>query len=201
MVGMTNLKDSNNADDRNQGAEPEDGSIQENGGQNNLDNGRRLNETDLWKQFEAAHADDLDDISNSRSAKQFEKQAKRQEKKAVLSVTDIRPDSFVNNRSMPRGPRDFENSWLDTEDVMDRFDSFVPPNPSLGHFNPVKCTFWVLLLIGIAGLIAALYISQLTTIMGVVFGLCALIGGVGLLTMHRAYQGPDAHGFNDGAQV
>jgi hypothetical protein len=198
---MTNLKDSNNADDRNHGSESEDGSVHENTGHNNINNDHGLSETDLWKQFEEAHAGDLDDISNSRSAKQFEKQAKRQEKKAVLSVTDIRPDSFVNNNTTPHGPRDFENSWLDTEDVMDQFDNFVPPNPSLGHFNPVKCTFWALLLIGIAGLIAALYISQLTTIMGVVFGLCALIGGVGLLTMHRTYNGPSAEDFDDGAQV
>jgi hypothetical protein len=201
VVGMTNLKDSNNADDRSQRSEPEDGSVHENTGHDNIDNGHRLSENDLWKQFEEAHAGDLDDISNSRSAKQFEKQAKRQEKKAVLSITDIRPDSFVNNNTTPHGPRDFENSWLDTEDVMDQFDNFVPPNPSLGHFNPVTCTFWVLLLIGIAGLIAALYISQLTTIMGVVFGLCALVGGVGLLTMHRTYKGPGAEDFDDGAQV
>ncbi|MBB2955363.1 hypothetical protein FHX77_000771 [Bifidobacterium commune] len=198
---MTNLKDSNNADDRNQGSEPEDRSVHENTGQNNIDNDHGRSKTDLWKQFEEAHADDLDDISNSRSAKQFEKQAKRREKKTALSVTDITPDSFVDNTSMRRGPRDFENSWLDTEDVLDRFDDFIPPNPSLGHLNPVKCTFWALFLIGIAGLIAALYVSQLTTIMGVVFGSSALIGGVGLLTMHRTYRGPGADGFNDGAQL
>lgn len=198
---MTNLKDTNNADDRDHETEPEDGSLYGNSGQNNIDNDHRLNESDVWKQFEEAHSDDLDDISNSRSAKQFEKQAKRQEKKAILSIADIRPDSFANNTSMPRGPRDFENSWLDTEDVLDRFDDFIPPNPPLGHFNPVKCTFWALLLIGIAGLVAALFLSQFAHIMGMIFGLCALIGAVGLLTTHRAYEGPGDDDCDDGAQV
>ncbi|MDF7664791.1 DUF308 domain-containing protein [Bifidobacterium sp. ESL0745] len=161
---------------------------------------------DMWKQFEAEHAEDLDDISNSRNAKRFEKHAKREEKKALLSVDDITPDSFAggfsSSSSKQHGPRDFEgSSWLDADNVMDGFDDFTPPNPDLGHLDPVKVVFWALLIIGIAGLIAAVFFPRFAAIMGLVFGLCALIGGVGLLGMHRGHAPTQTDYYDDGSRV
>lgn len=161
---------------------------------------------DMWKQFEAEHADDLNDISNSHNAKRFEKHAKREEKKALLSVDDITPDSFAggfsSSSSKQHGPRDFEgSSWLDADNVMDSFDDFTPPNPELGHLDPVKVVFWALLVIGIAGLIAAVFFPRFAAIMGLVFGVCALIGGVGLLSMHRGRTPTQTDYYDDGSRV
>ncbi|WEV70074.1 DUF308 domain-containing protein [Bifidobacterium sp. ESL0775] len=160
----------------------------------------------MWKQFEAEHADDLDDISSSRNAKRFEKRAKREEKKALLSVEDITADSFADgfssSSSKQHGPRDFEgSSWLDTDDVMDRLDDFTPPNPDLGHLDPVKVVFWALLIAGIAGLIAAVFFPRFASILGLVFGLCALIGGVGLLSLHKGHSQTRTDYFDDGSRV
>ena len=41
-----------------------------------------------WAAFEAEHQADLHDVASSRQAKKFEKQAKKREKEALLSVMD-----------------------------------------------------------------------------------------------------------------
>ncbi|WEV73495.1 DUF308 domain-containing protein [Bifidobacterium sp. ESL0798] len=124
----------------------------------------------------------------------------------MLSIEKVAPDSSAqgasSKSSKPHGPRDFEgSSWLDTDDVMDSFDDFTPPNPDLGHLNPVKVVFWALLVVGIAGLIAAVFLPRFAGIMGLVFGLCALIGGVGLLTMHKGFRQTQTDYFDDGSRV
>ena len=88
-----------------------------------------------WAQFAAEHAEDLNDVERSRNAKRFEKHAQRKEKEALLSVDDLDPAAFAGGAG--RGPRDFTgSSWLDTDDVMDRYgDPFTPPNPDLGPVN------------------------------------------------------------------
>ncbi|WEV41524.1 DUF308 domain-containing protein [Bifidobacterium sp. ESL0682] len=205
---MTSLKDSNNADDNHGDADSNatpvdhhDDATETSAIMNNTNGG---NTDDMWKQFEAEHADDLSDISSSHNAKRFEKHAKREEKKALLSVEDITPDSFArgSSSSKPHGPRDFVgSSWLDADDVMDSFDDFTPPNPDLGHFDPVKVVFWGLLIVGIAGLIALVFFPRFATIMGLVFGLCALIGGVGLLSVHKGHSQTRMDYFDDGSRV
>ncbi|MCO6558386.1 MAG: DUF308 domain-containing protein [Bifidobacterium sp.] len=207
---MTSLKDSNNSDDKRDGANSGAGSNAVSSGRGSKQDTRSgaAAEEEAWKQFEAEHADDLGDISSSRNAKRFEKRAKREEKKALLSVEDITPDSFANgfssssSSSKPRGPRDFEgSSWLDTDNVMDSSDDFTPPNPDLGHPDPVKVVFWGLLVVGIAGLIAAVFFPRFAGIMGLVFGLCALIGGVGLLTKHKGFHQTQTDYYDDGSRV
>lgn len=205
---MTSLKDSNNSDDNRDDADSDAGSNAGSGENGNAENTRpdAASLEEAWKRFEDEHAEDLDDISSSRNAKRFEKRAKRREKKALLSVEDITPDSFAkqssSSSSKSHGPRDFEgSSWLDVDDVMDGFDDFTPPNPDLGHLDPVKVVFWGLLIAGIAGLIAALFVPRFASIMGIVFGLCALIGGVGLLGMHKGYRQTRTDYFDDGSRV
>lgn len=82
---------------------------------------------------------DLHDVASSRQAKKFEKQAKKREKEALLSVDDLDIGSFTDDARPSRGgkkgkqsgPRDFTgSSWLDTDNVMDAYDDggFAPPN-------------------------------------------------------------------------
>ena len=133
-----------------------------------------------WAAFEAEHQDDLSDVAASRNAKRFEKHAQRKEKEALLSVDDLTADSFAKS-GPARGPRDFTgSSWLDTDDVMDRYgDDFVPPNPKIGHVGGAKLLFWILL----------------------VAGICIIIGGAGLLARHKGFNETRTDYFDDGARV
>lgn len=132
-----------------------------------------------WAEFANSHADDLKAVERSRSAKRFEKHAQRQEKEALLSVNDLDQGTFVGDMpSTGRGPRDFTgSSWLDTDRVMDRYgEDFVPPNPKIGPVKLSKLVFWVLLVAGVIGIIASVFMPALASILGSIFGLCALIG-------------------------
>ena len=50
-----------------------------------------------WAAFEAEHRADLHDVASSRQAKKFEKQAKKREKEALLSVDDLDIGSFTDD--------------------------------------------------------------------------------------------------------
>ena len=112
------------------------------------------------------HADDLQAVEHSRSAKRFEKHAQRREKEALLSIQDLDQGTFTDDTPQGRGPRDFTgSSWLDTDSVMDRYgDDFTPPNPSIGHVKISKLVFWVLLIAGVAGIIASAFMPALAGI-------------------------------------
>lgn len=188
---MTDLNNSN-ADDERTNPTPDDG---------NLD--------DAWAAFAAAHADDLKDVESSRQAKRFEKHAQRKEKEALLSVNDLDAGTFTDDvrpmrdRVNQQGPRDFTgSSWLDTDDVMDRYgEDFVPPNPQIGPVKTSKLVFWVLLIVGIAGLIGSVFVPSLAAILGTVFGLCAILGAGGLIMQHKGHTETRADEFDDGARV
>lgn len=155
---------------------------------------------EAWAQFAQAHAEDFRAIERSKDAKQFSKQAARQEKEALLSVHDLKEDSFTAHA---RGPRDFTgSSWLDTDNVMDRYgDDFVPPHPSFGkpRFSLLLC--WVLFLIGVFGIIASTLLPAAIGVLGTVFGLCLLIGGAGLLAQLRGFHDTRTDPDDDGARV
>lgn len=154
-----------------------------------------------WAQFTAEHADDLNDVERSRNAKRFEKHAQRKEKEALLSVNDLDASAFAG--ATGRGPRDFTgSSWLDTDDVMDRYgEPFIPPNPEIGPVKASKLVFWILLVVGIAGVIASVFIPALTGILGTVFGVCVLIGGAGLIVQHKGHNDTKTDYCDDGARV
>lgn len=94
------------------------------------------------------YSDDLGDVERSHTAKKFDRHAtrkeKREEKKAILSVNDLKQGSFVDSS----GPRDFtQSSWLDTDDVMDRGSVFTPPIPIWVRFagrvsSAASCSSW-----------------------------------------------------------
>ncbi|WLT11219.1 hypothetical protein [Bifidobacterium asteroides] len=91
-----------------------------------------------WADFLNSHADELGSLESSRTAKEFEKKARKSEKKAALRAEDLKRDSFVGGS----GPRDFQgSSWLDTDEVMDQSSNFVPPNPDLSDLGRRRVAF------------------------------------------------------------
>ncbi|KAA8827696.1 hypothetical protein [Bifidobacterium myosotis] len=52
---------------------------------------------EAWAAFEAEHKADLHDVASSRQARKFEKQAKRREKEALLSVDDLDMGVFTDD--------------------------------------------------------------------------------------------------------
>lgn len=152
---------------------------------------------DEWAAFAAEHEDELADIASSRQAKRFEKQAKRKE--ALINASDLKSSAFVHGS----GPRDFTgSSWLNTDTVMDQYgDDFTEPNPQLGHMRFSKLICWILLIVGIFGIIATVFLPAYATILGTLFGLCALIGGAGLIIQHKGYSETRDDLFDDGARV
>lgn len=104
---------------------------------------------DAWAAFEAEHQADLNDVASSRQAKKFEKQAKKREKEALLSVDDLDIGSFTDDarpdRGRKGGPRDFTGSgWLDTDNVMDAYDDggFTPRTRILARSKRLRCCWW-----------------------------------------------------------
>ncbi len=153
-----------------------------------------------WNAFAAAHANDLSDVERSRSAKRFKKQAQKKEKEALLSVNDLDASAFTN---VGHGPRDFTgSSWLDTDEVMDRYgDTFTAPNPDVGPVKKSKLVFWILLIVGVVGLIFSVFFPSAASILGTVFGVCTLIGAAGLIVQHKGHTETRHDIFDDGARV
>ena len=188
---MTDLNNSNDDEER-----PNDASHDDAASSDDLDA--------AWAEFADAHADDLKAVEHSRNAKRFERHAQRQEKKTLLSVDDLDQGTFTDDMpSNGHGPRDFTgSSWLDTDHVMDRYgDDFVPPNPEIGHVKPSKLVFWILLVAGVVGIIASVFVPALASILGSIFGLCALIGAAGLIVQHKGNSQTRVDEFDDGARV
>lgn len=191
VVCMTELNNSN-ANDEQPSSRPDYG--QESAQNNDFDA--------AWAQFEQEHAEDLRHVAQSRNAKRFEKHAQRKEKEALLSIDDLDRGTFTDDFQR-RGPRDFTgSSWLDTDDVMDRYgDDFVPPNPTIGRVPVAKALFWGLLIAGIIGVIASVFFPALAAILGTIFGMCILIGGAGLLAQHKGHSQTRSDMLDDGARV
>ena len=173
---------------------------------------------DDWERFEQEHADDLKSIERSRSARTFARKAAKAAKTSgrstarnpehsdsgnpdsehdQVSVADLEADAFAGSG----GPRDFRTSWLSADDVMDQGDDFVEPNPRLGSVRASVLTFWLLLVVGVAGVIGSVFLPRLVGLLATVFGTMVLIGAAGLFIRHQGHRetrsGPD----DDGARV
>lgn len=117
---MTDLNNSNDGEE----TKPHDSG--RNGGDSS-----EISEEAAWNRFLDEYSDDLGEVERSRTARKFDRHAtrqdKREEKRAILSVNDLKQGSFVDSS----GPRDFtQSSWLDTDDVMDRSSVFLPQSRS-----------------------------------------------------------------------
>lgn len=67
--------------------------------------------------------------------------------------------------------------------------------------NASKLVFWILLVAGVAGIIASVFVPALATFLGSIFGLCALVGGAGLILQHKGHTETRTDMFDDGARV
>lgn len=151
-------------------------------------NGNTSNTGDDWSVFLAEHAEDFDDIANSRSAKSFEKHAKKAERKNLEEHIDHNNSSKNDNNlsSLLRsaaGPRDnTRSSWLDVDSTMEDYgDDFVPPNPTLKNISTVNLILWIVFIAGIAGIILTAFLPFLASFVGIISAILILLGGAGLL--------------------
>ncbi|OZG55609.1 hypothetical protein BTIS_1981 [Bifidobacterium tissieri] len=152
-----------------------------------------------WEEFVSSHQDELHDVERSRTARKFNKAARKAEKQAQLSIDDLKPEAFAR----AAGPRDFEGrSWLDTDDVLNDDDSsFVPPNPSIGSVRKSTMLFVVLLVIGVITLTASILIPALSAWLGTAGGVMTLIGAAGMFAQHKGHTETRTDMFDDGARV
>ena len=152
-----------------------------------------------WERFVGEHADDLDDVANSRSARKFERHARREEKKAMLSVDDLSSDAFVRR---PAGPRDFtRSSWLDVDDAMDAGNHFTPPDPDLGDVRRSTAVLGAMVALGVLGLIVSVLSPVLNGIIAGVSGVVLLVGAAGLFMRLRGHNETRRDIFDDGSRV
>ncbi|PJM79719.1 hypothetical protein [Bifidobacterium scaligerum] len=210
---MTDLNNTNAADEPatptpDDGASPKDPGNTSSAQSSSADLG---NLDEAWAAFQAEHEADLNDVASSRQAKKFEKQAKRRDKEALLSINDLDMGAFTDD-ARP-GPRDFTgSSWLDTNAVMDRYDDggFTAPNPEIGPVKQSTILLVALLIIGVIGtavmvLIPSLYgIPVLSALLNIAFGICTVLGLGGLIVkaLNRSNRPGDKGGyFDDGARV
>ena len=188
---MTDLNNSNDGEE----TKPHDSG--RNGGDSS-----EISEEAAWNRFLDEYSDDLGEVERSRTARKFDRHAtrqdKREEKRAILSVNDLKQGSFVDSS----GPRDFtQSSWLDTDDVMDRSSVFTPPNPDLGQIRWSRLICGILLVVGVAGIIAPAFLPAWATVLGIVFGISILVGAGGLFVTHRGHDETKRDEEDDGARV
>ena len=164
-------------------------------GKDTNDSGTPTNDDAAWERFAAEHGDELKDMENSRSARKFERHARKAEKQALLSVNDLRADAFAT-RPAP-GPRDFTGpSLLDAAD-----DHFTPPEPDLGGMRRSTMVLWAMLLLGVAGVIGSLFVPVLGGLVAGVGGVLLLVGAAGLVSRLRGHSETRRDMFDDGSRV
>ena len=54
---------------------------------------------------------------------------------------------------------------------------------------------------GVIGIIASVFVPALASILGSIFGLCALVGAAGLIVQHKGHRETRTDEFDDGARV
>lgn len=171
--------------------------------------------SDEWKEFLSEHSE-LSEVEHSPSARRFEKAARRQSHEHTSShqsqsthrsffsrhtharthartraQTGFRePDGSIDNADInpsDPGPRDFDNSFLDTDHVLEREDGpYVPPDaddPDTQKRSTM--VFAVLIVIGIALLIVCAFVPFLAGVLGTVGVVGVMIGGVGLFLQNK----------------
>ncbi|WP_101617348.1 hypothetical protein [Bifidobacterium margollesii] len=164
-------------------------------------NGGGSNADAEWADFMASHSDDLNDVARSRSARKFDKAAKKAEKHAQFNVNDLKNEAFVGADHTP-GPRDHTGrSWLDVDDVMDEGSPFTPPNPEIGSVRKTTMLFVTLLVLGVLCLALAVFIPSLSGLLGATGGVMTLLGAGGMFARHRGHSETRTDIFDDGARV
>ena len=147
-----------------------------------------------WEDFLNSHADELNPLESSRTAKEFEKKARKSEKKAALKAEDLRQDSFVGGA----GPRDFQGrSWLDTDEVMDQSSNFIPPNPDLSDLGRRRVAFIIMTVLGLVCFFLTIFMPRWSGLTGLLAGLLLLIGIAGLIIDRKNFRDASSGLFDD----
>ncbi|MBT1165671.1 hypothetical protein [Bifidobacterium simiarum] len=169
--------------------------------------GSRPDDEAAWADFMASHSEDLNDVARSRSARKFDRAAKKAEKQARFDVRDLKAEAFAGNGPNAggfagAGPRDHTGrSWLDVDEVMDEGSPFTPPNPEIGSVRKATLLFVALLVLGVLCLALALFVPGLSSLFGAAGGVMTLLGAAGLFARHRGHSETRADIFDDGARV
>ncbi|KJY64330.1 hypothetical protein [Bifidobacterium polysaccharolyticum] len=149
---------------------------------------------DEWMDFLNSHADELGSLESSKTAKEFEKKARKSEKKAALRAEDLKRDSFVGGS----GPRDFQGrSWLDTDEVMDQSSNFAPPNPDLSDLGKRRMAFIIMTVLGLVCFFLTILIPRWSGLTGLLAGLLLLIGIAGLIIDRKNFRDASSGLFED----
>ena len=147
-----------------------------------------------WEDFLNSHADELNPLESSRTAKEFEKKARKSEKKAALKAEDLKHDSFVGGA----GPRDFQGrSWLDTDEVMDQSSNFIPPNPDLSDLGRRRVAFIIMTVLGLVCFFLTIFMPRWSGLTGLLAGLLLLIGIAGLIIDRKNFRAASSGLFDD----
>lgn len=160
------------------------------GGNSHGENSQNLNSPDLdspdldaqWSAFLASHADDVQALDASRTAKRFEKEAAKQDRQRHERQRKEAEEQFkqMARSEQGRGPRDFETSILD--DAPD--DHFTPPDPdgSLDHYTR---TYLALLIVGLVLVVLGFVLPRFATVLESTGGMFLIIGILALVMRKR----------------
>lgn len=169
---------------------------------------------DSWEDFARDHADELDSLSRTASARRFEQAARKRERQAAQCMQQAakREQKRQQNAAQDEansapltahGPRDYETNWLDADATLDHYAPFEAPDPQLEPPHKATIVFSILCVVGVLGLIAAVVIPPLAGLLGGIFGACLLIGAIGLLTRLKSGRNDSSNTnfYDDGARV
>lgn len=150
-----------------------------------------------WENFLNSHSDEVDALESSRTARKFERQARRSEKKAALRAEDLSQGSFVGGS----GPRDFQgSSWLDTDTVMDQTSTFTTPNPDLKDLGWSRIVFIIMTLAGLVCFFLTLFLPRWAGLTGILSGFLLLVGITGLIISRKNFRDSSSGLFDDDAR-
>lgn len=161
-----------------------------------------------WESFLSDHADEIGGLESSRTARKFVRKAEKSDRKeAGRLLTDASrfdPSAFVVPPNPPNGssgsshgapsspvghgPRDFETSWLDADDVLERRGGFVPPDPHIPRSSMTIVAMTVLLVLGVFGIVASVMVPALSWWLGTVSGALLVLGITGLIDAFRLHR-------------
>lgn len=180
--------------------------------ENNKNSNNNSNDfQDDWSSFISEHSQDFNDIEKSKSAKEFEKHAKREDKRNIKRKEEEEErEKAIRNLRIEReiflshGPRDnIRSSWLDVDDTMEEYsDDFVAPNPHFKNIRKSVVILWLVLLLGIAGIITSAFIPIIASIAATISIVFIIISGVGLLMIRKdSHDNNDYSDYGNGARV
>lgn len=158
-----------------------------------------------WESFLSDYADEISGLESSRTAKKFVRKAEKADKKGpsylLVDASQFNPSAFVmppnqsnssssraSGSSVGHGPRDFETSWLDIDDVLERRGGFTPPKPHIPRSSMTTVAMTFLLVLGVFGVVVSIMAPTLSWWLRIISGVLLVLGITGLIDtfcLHR----------------